>query len=272
MKKLTLTTPPIPAVVISKPDYDIVLPDQNYKGLTYGNLIADWWKWIFSEYPDSRQDDVVMFLRGVIGAPPRTSKEDLINGTLDIFNDPAYVNDRRGFNGITIKDSTAIFFPIADSNFVIGDRYKGQELQSTYECRVAARDELKTFEKAFVFIAKTDEKGNVVKDHIESVVDNINLFYAESPEFTINVSPRNNIQQEAAYELTLGNIYEGVAVGYYLLMTNFKEGTYRIWFGTASRLDYKTSGLYDIKVIKDNNIFNVEDVSSEMKSSPMFLK
>ena len=84
--------------------YDIVPPNQNFRGMSYGEWAAEWWKWLLSsKNPDYSKGDPVLFLRGAfdyeqVGEQRRPKRK--------------LHYDRTGDKKIEIFEGTAIFFPV----------------------------------------------------------------------------------------------------------------------------------------------------------------
>ena len=89
--------------------YDILPPKENFRGMSYGEWAAEWWKWLVSEDADTYlQKDPVLFLRGAFDYETangqRRPKRKLHK-------------DRTGNEKIEISEGTAIFFPVIEAEF-----------------------------------------------------------------------------------------------------------------------------------------------------------
>jgi len=244
--------------------FDIVRPDETYKGMSYSDLIKYWWNWIFSANPDYRQDYGIVFLRGNIGASYKSTHE---TGKLAMMSDPAFVYNRTGLMGITISTDSSLFFPIYDSQFVVGDHFDGTQVGSTLECRSAAKMDFQLLTAAWANYHIIEPSA--AKSSKTRIVNDLGKYYAESSPFGLVVSDRNKMKDLYDGDPLQPGQYEGVAVGIYLLVTNFKqEGTYRFDFGGISRISYTTRAVYDIKIVKSAGEFKIVDVSEAMFAVP----
>ena len=93
--------------------YDILPPNENFRGMSYGEWAAEWWKWLGSEDADTYlQKDPVLFLRGAFDYETangqRRPKRKLHK-------------DRTGNEKIEISEGTAIFFPVIEAEFNVDD-------------------------------------------------------------------------------------------------------------------------------------------------------
>ena len=255
-------------VVIDKRFYKVVNPDQTYRGLTYSDLMQDYYNWIYSHDPDQLQlNNSILFLRGnMIGDPYEYPKEGIVQTTLDILKDPRYVYDRTGLRGITITTNTALFIDVFDTLFVRGDSFQGNELETNYECRTAARREFELLSSIWATIQKLNVKGLTltVNGDQDPLVPSLQDFYVESSSFDLYVSDGNKVNREPEYYLE-GGEYTGVAVGVFLLIIGMDEGNYRIDFGGTQSVDYFTRSVYDINVVQAEE-FKVKDVSKEISN------
>src|SRR5215217_1573019 len=89
---------------VSMSSYDILPPNENFRGKSYGEWAAEWWNWLLSEKPDIySQEDPVLFLRGAFDYKARADGKR---------NPSSTHNDRTGDKKIEIFEGTAIFFPV----------------------------------------------------------------------------------------------------------------------------------------------------------------
>ena len=88
-------------------EYTYVLsPTDNYRGLSYGELVARWTRWLMSASPDNYKVKDFLFLRGNIGHHTEP----------DSLYEP---------HKIEIEQGTAILIPIITTFYKIGDSYEG---------------------------------------------------------------------------------------------------------------------------------------------------
>jgi hypothetical protein len=245
-----------------------VRPDQTFRGMTYSDLMADWWNWVYSSDPDHLVDNDIAYLRGnLIGDPYYPEAYALRAGTPELVNDVRTVYDRTGFKGINITTNTALFFSVYDTNFVVSDQYEGKELMNSFECRIAARREFNTLSALWATFRVMKDGIWTPPKPIITDEEGLKSFYAESSPFKLVASGGNRINREPAYYLQGPKEYEGVALGVFLLLTNFKEGKYRLDIGGISGVDYFTRAVYDINVTDAPSLGN-KDISEEMAKRP----
>ena len=267
--------------------YNVVVPNETFRGMTYSDLMQDYYNWIYSSNPDVRQDMDIFFLRGnAFGDPYVVPKENTSRfSTYEILTDPRYVYDRTGLRAITISTNTVLFINVFDSIFFVGDTFEDNELKTPYECRLAARKEFKLTSAIWARIEGLGKfKGPIVED--------LRLFYVESSPITVSVSDKNKLTREPDYKLT-GGTYTGVAAGVFLLIggkglssettpktrgkvdiqnasdrkLGLPVGKYRVDFGGTQSVDYFTRAVYDINV-NDIDAWEVPDKSKELEKFP----
>lgn len=84
--------------------------NENFNGLSYGNLLARWNNWLLSSNPYYYGGDI-LFLRGNVENYTDS------NSFLDMTNFSG--------NGQRISYGTAVFFAVISCQFNIGDYYEG---------------------------------------------------------------------------------------------------------------------------------------------------
>ena len=183
--------------VTPRKEFKVIHPDETYRGMTYSDLIKDWWNWIFSAEPDIRQDHDIMFLRGNIGANfeeiNKSLREKIIAGRLDMMTNPSLVYNRTNLLGMTISANTSLFLPVYDSQFVIGDNFEGKQLETSYECRVAARREFRFAAAVWANYMVLGEENKIVKK--ERITNGLEDFYVESSPFGLIISEKNKLKE-----------------------------------------------------------------------------
>ena len=117
-------------------NYDVLRPNDNFRGRTYGDWASEWWKWIVSEDPDDYSPkDPMFFLR---------SKYDYESVKGDRYQKNKHY-DRTGKKGIEILESTAIFFQVIEAEFNEGDPYPedgSKMIKTEEEMRYLARRDI----------------------------------------------------------------------------------------------------------------------------------
>src|SRR6187200_3270743 len=109
-----------------KYDDRVVGPEESYKGMPYGDWVARWTNWVFSDDPDSTEVlGDVLFLRGNLKYSQDLAKAE---GTGLFMAGEAKKSvdrwgsflDRTGEASIVISDDTAIFVPVLTSTEFLG--------------------------------------------------------------------------------------------------------------------------------------------------------
>ena len=119
---------------MNRPD---VLPvNQNYRGLSYGDLVAMRANWLFSENPDYQYESEILQMHGNMPYYSEIGKE-----TAGVKPpDPAPFLDRTGDLEERISEGTPILVPAISATYVIGDRYDGSTLQNEDQIRKASKN------------------------------------------------------------------------------------------------------------------------------------
>jgi hypothetical protein len=195
----------------------IVRPNENFNGLSYGDWASNWWNWFVS---DQTQFGSVYFLRG------NTDKEHAIV--------------MKGNNSPIVYSDTAIFFPIIctiTSRLLFPDA-------STQTMR----------RKGSTARQKNPLVLSATINH--TTIPNLRSYYAESPEFILEV-PKSS-KQRLAFDppLRVGKS-PAVSAGYWLLLKPLPPGTYTIKFKGIHEDGFVSSGNYTVKVLQypKNRIF-----------------
>ena len=188
----------------------IVPPNETFNGLSYGNWAAIWWNWLFSE---QEQAGSVNFLRG---------NTDL---------EPVIV--KKGRRALTFNAETAIFFPIicTISSMLTNDR--------THDALINRKCS-----------ADSQREPSILKVTIDGIkVPDLKKYYAESPEFILNV-PENAAIRKYFKPIVKGGKAPAVAAGYWVLIKRLPIGKHVIYFEGKHQDGFKTSGEYEIKINK----------------------
>jgi hypothetical protein len=246
-------------------NYSVMAPDENYLGLNYSNLMQDWYDWLYSDDPDSRNDPYIGYLRGnVMGEKYDVASYSLRRSTTAVVEDLRTIQDRTELKGITITRDTALFFSVYDTLLVQEDTFKGRRLENTNDLRVSAREDFNEVKAAWATIRI--QSGSAWSQP-SPIVPDLNQFYAESLPFTLTVSADNNIKREPKWYLAGPKQYVSVALGVFLLMTFKIPGKYRIDFGGISPEDYFTRSIYDVTV-EAGSQHRINDISNSSPALP----
>lgn len=227
-------------------NYVVMAPEENYLGLSYSDLMQDWYDWLYSDDPDSRNDPQLFYLRGnVMGEKYDTSSISLRSSTKAVVEDIRTIQDRTELKGITISTDTALFFSVYDTLLVLDDVYQGKRLETTNDLRVNGREDFNKVSAIWATIRTPVQNG---WSQPAAIVPRLENYYSESAPFTLNVSVNNQIKREPKWSLAGPKPYTGVALGIFLLIRFVNPGKYRIDFGGISPEDYFTRSIYDVTV------------------------
>jgi hypothetical protein len=188
----------------------IVPPTETFNGLSYGNWVAIWWNWLFT---NQKQGGSVYFLRG------NTDLEPVII--------------RTGREALTISVQTAIFFPIICTINSVLTNYRTDNTVINRMSSAASQKDPLTLK---VSIDRTN-------------VTNLKKYYAESPEFIINV-PLNSAIRNYFKPIVKSGRAPAVAAGYWILIKRLPVGKHVIYFEGKHQDGFKTSGTYEIMITK----------------------
>ena len=230
---------------------DIVLPSENFRGMSYGDWIAAWHQWLVSDDPIYNGEDI-LFLRSNVNYRPIGDKE---GGPQ--YLDPKAVYDRTKENGEIIYENTAILIPILTSHFCIGDLYNGRKITSIPYLRYITN---KDTDGGSVWATITKKGENTIR-----IVSDLKIYRFESPLYLLSISRNSKLRKKMDYPPEPGK-YHAITVGYFILIKSLPIGTYRFRFGGTNASAYHTNSLYDIKVLEKKRFKdNVIDKSIHIK-------
>lgn len=180
-------------------------------------LVEEWWNWVFTPDRDTTQlNPDVTFLRGDLVGAQRVLGAGIHDTPTTLI--PCCATHVR------IKQGGALFFPVYDSQFTTEDPFgDGKPCGTIERCLAAAQNDFANlYEKWATFY--------VDKGQPQNIVDNLDDYYIETPEITIDVPADNLLNREAGFNLA-PNSYKGISVGIFLLLTGLKAGIYTLDFG-----------------------------------------
>jgi hypothetical protein len=221
---------------------EVVLPTENFRGMSYGDWMAAWHQWLLSDNP-SYNGENILYLRGNVDYRPVGGKEDGPR-----YVDPNAIYDRTGDKGEIIDERTAILVAILTSQYHIGEFYNGRKVTGIPSLRYVAN---KDTDGGSIWATIT-EKGNKTM----KLVPDLKEYRFESPLYLLSVPKNSKLRTKMDNPLKPGN-YHAITVGYFVLIKSLPIGTYRIRFGGSNGSAYHTNSLYEIKVLrksKDNVI------------------
>jgi hypothetical protein len=236
--------------------YDVLPPKENFRGMSYGEWAAEWWKWLLgSKNPDYSKGDPVLFLRGAYEYYVEDGNR----------NPRSTHNDRTGDKKIEISEGTAIFFPVIQAEFNEEDPNpddKGKKITTEAEMRYFARRD----------IDEGGGRGATIQTGTGApktkIVDDLKDYRAESPLFKLRVSDECTLKDKLEVEQKAGT-FDAVTDGYWILIRSLppSEVPYRIHFEAKGRDRYFNSGTYDI-IVKSKQTSkqtsSVEDISDSL--------
>ena len=226
----------------------VIPPEQNFRGLTYGNWASIWWNWLLSRDPEHFNGYEILFLRGNVSYGP-------VGGVKGAPRDLAGTSyfDRSGEKGEKIWGRTPVFFPVVNSMYCLGDIYEGIKLTEEEDLRFAARKDI---------VEGGDMRAEISSgiNRRRRVVNDIKKYLIESPLFDLTVSCKSTLRHKMENTLRPGK-FKCVTVGYYILIESLSPGEYHLKFEAKGRGNYYSKSVYDITVEEQKRDF-VKDVSN----------
>jgi hypothetical protein len=219
---------------------DIVPPNENFRGRSYGEWASEWLKWVVSGDPDTySKEDPIIFLRANIDYSQ-------VEGAQNGYRENATTHfDRTLDKGIDIYGETAIFFPVVEANFMIGCKNpedKKRLLKTEEELRYYARKDIDSGWELGSYISRKNRRPR-------PLVNNLKHYRAESQLFKIHVPEKSHLKNKMEEELGAGT-FDAVTDGYWILIRELRpdEEPYRIYFEANKGTYYHYSATYDISV------------------------
>lgn len=186
----------------------ILPPSQNYKGLSYGEWAVIFWNWLFS---NQTQSGSVYFLRGNVDNERVIMKNENSEGM--IYSD------------------TGVFFPIICT---INSRLNHPSVSNSIERR-----------KNAAYSQKHPKLLRAEVDH--SVISDLQRYYAETPEFIVNVQKYNTLRTQFDPPIPPGKA-PAVSAGYWVLLKSLPVGKHTIEFEGIHEDGFRTFGHYILTV------------------------
>ena len=207
--------------------YNVHPINENYKGRSYGDLVATWSNWLFSDQTDYTEANDILFLRGSIG-----DYQDL---------DKFY--NKTDLNAETIYRGTAVLLPIICTYLTIGSHYEGSRIESEVGLRNAVNRTVLAGGAAWAKIKLLNDTGDS-----QDIVSNLLDYYVETPLFRLFVSEQSQLRDKIDEPLEPG-VYDAITGGYFVLLKDFDSDIYRIRFGGKGKGNYFTDSIYDIMIL-----------------------
>jgi hypothetical protein len=221
---------------------EIILPWENFRGMSYGDWIAAWYQWLLSERPEYNGEDI-LFLRGNVNYRPVGGNE----------GGPQHIDPKGKHEGSEeIDECTAILIPILTSHLSLGDYYNGKKITSIPDLRETTNKDT----NGGSIWATIEKKGGKAM----SIVSDLKDYRFESPLFFLLIPRNSKLRKQMDIIPKPGN-YHTIIVGYFIIIKSLPMGTYRLKFGGTNGSAYHTNSLYDIKVIKKrkDNVIDKSD-------------
>ncbi|MGI9010203.1 MAG: hypothetical protein ACR2F1_03330 [Nitrososphaeraceae archaeon] len=216
---------------------NVLKPSENYRGLSYSDLIIMWHRWLMSKNPDQNFKGDIMFLRGNIGYHQ---------------NNSSYL-----YSSVEIVEGSAILVPIITTHYKIGEYYNKSEIKNEFDLRKAIKEHVDAATDLWATIQIMNKSKKVLK-----LVSNLKLFRVESMPFEVNISEENPFLDKMD-EPNVPGTYTALVGGYFVLLYGLPSAIYRIRFGGIGMYKFFTDSLYEIKIVP--NKMTIKD-----KSSPKF--
>jgi hypothetical protein len=208
----------------------VLPPHQNFRGLSYGEWAALWWKWLLSDDLEYRGD--MFFLRGNVDYRP-----------LGGDGGPAHIDPKGYYKAQeTVYRDTPIFFPVSNALFVKGELDDGIAVETEQDARQAARRHTYEVNSMWATVRRSSDPKPT------KLVKNLHDYLVESPQFELKVSDKSLLRSRMETPIEPGSYYPSVTVGYYVLISSLPPSVYRFRFGSAGRGSYHTDSFYDITV------------------------
>jgi hypothetical protein len=236
---------------------EIVPPNENFRGMSYGEWAAEWNKWLFSEDPDTYDGGNLLFLRGNVDYRPVGNQPDSPR-----YVDSEAIYDKTGKNKETIIEGTAVFIPILTSVLFLSDNYEGKIIKDEQELRYFINKDTDNTGEIWAAIKRKGEKNPI------KLVKNLKQYRFESPLFKIKVSPNSLLRNKMEIAVKPG-VYDGITAGYYIMIKSLPPSTYRLIFGGTGVGVYRTNSVYDIDIIKKEKE-RTKDTSNAIINSKYF--
>ena len=222
----------------------VLKSSQNYRGLSYSDLIVRWQRWLLSDNPDQNfVDSDILFLRGNVGYH---------QSNLDYLQ--SYVE---------IDEGTSIYVPIITTHHAMGDHHKGILINNEFLLRCVLKEHV---DAAGPFWATLE----VIKSkRTYKIVTNLESYRVESILFELNIS-KNNPFLDKMDEPNIPGTCMAMVAGYFVLLYRLPPSLYRLRFGGYGMDKFYTDSLYEIKIISKKK--SQKDLSGQMFTPARLLK
>lgn len=215
---------------------DVVFPNENFNGMSYGEWISNWANWLWSADPDNYDGGDMLFLRGNINYGPVGG---IVGGPR--FIDTKSFYDRTGDKGETINKDTGILIPILTSQLNIGSIFDGKKIYTREKLRYYVNKDIDRMHSVWASILSSGSKRPM------KIVKNIRVFKVQSQVFKFSIPNDSLLNTKSEMPEEVGE-YESIVGGYFIILRSLPRSSYRIIFGGKGPGTYYTNAIYDIKV------------------------
>jgi hypothetical protein len=223
----------------------VLAPSENYRGISYTELVIRWTRWLMSSLNDSQQGDLV-FLRG----------------NIENHSDPDsyFVGPR-----LEVEQDSAILVPIVTTFYRIGD-LDGSMINDEDRLRQVLHEHIEAAGPIWATIKTNSNSGQNTK----KVVKNLENFKFESTTFWLTVSSKNPFLNKMDVYLEPGS-NTAMAGGYFVLLKDLPPSRYFVRFGGKGFGNFYTDSLYEINV-RPKVATRSKDISGEFRSPETLIK
>jgi hypothetical protein len=218
--------------------YGILKENELLRGLTYGQLLGEWLRWLHSSFPEYRgYRGEICYLRGNVSYV--YDRETGYRKKAEPFHNRSRSKSDKIFRGDSIYSDTPIFIPVISSFYSVGEvSYDGKVLESIADCQyLCRRDRL----EAAGFWCRIKREGC---DWID-LKDKVR--YIESPVIQMTVSKNSPLRNYFEVPIQPGP-YESFSAAQTLIIEALPEGVYRLQYGGVGRSGYMSDSVHDFIV------------------------
>jgi hypothetical protein len=211
-------------------------PRDNYRGLSYGELITRWTRWLLGACPDNYEIEDFVFLRGNIG----------------------HHTDPKAFYrapDTQVEQGTAILVPIITTFYMLGDVYEATVIEDENRLRHALNEHVNAAGPFWATIRMMDIPNAKTK----KIVNNLEGFRFESPVFNLTISENNPFLNKMDVPISPGT-RTALAGGYFVILKDLPPSRFEIRFGGKGLGDFFTDSLYEIEIVPKLSNFS-KDIS-----------
>ena len=198
---------------------NIIPPQEVYGGLTYGDLIGNWWNYIvtLADRSPTQMGRLLYLLGNVEGEDPSPPSQPPVDA--DVFTD------------------VAVFFPVLCEVVAVKDHPQ-------YNTEIKRRMNLQN-----TLANPVTLKANI-NGYSLSGIESFSKYYTESSDFILDVPKNSKLRTKFDPPLKVGS-GRAVGGGYFLLIRPpNKATTYKIRFEGENRNGYHVRASYDVHFIK----------------------